>query len=203
MTLAIIYATHDGGLAQHWRNALQADGILVPEFAALHRHRGQKSIIWLDTALPGKPDWPDAIWRSSMQGETIIAASSSPNNDEAMAALDDTCAGYCHAYADPETLRQVHSVVAGGGVWVGRELMSRLLGALHSRLPIRPSAWHAGLTAREKEVAEFAARGLANSVIAAQCGISERTVKAHLTATFEKLGIVDRLQLALRVHGIS
>jgi len=34
-------------------------------------------------------------------------------------------------------------------------------------------------------------------------GISERTVKAHLTSIFEKLDVADRLQLALLVHGIK
>jgi DNA-binding NarL/FixJ family response regulator len=33
-------------------------------------------------------------------------------------------------------------------------------------------------------------------------GITERTVRAHLSAVFEKLGVTDRLQLTLRVHGI-
>jgi DNA-binding NarL/FixJ family response regulator len=34
-------------------------------------------------------------------------------------------------------------------------------------------------------------------------GITERTVKAHLTSIFEKLDVADRLQLALRVHGVK
>ena len=63
--------------------------------------------------------------------------------------------------------------------------------------------WRSALTPRESEVAEMAAKGASNQEIAASCGISERTVKAHLSAIFEKLGVVDRLQLALKVHGIA
>jgi DNA-binding NarL/FixJ family response regulator len=40
------------------------------------------------------------------------------------------------------------------------------------------------------------------SAIADALGITERTVKAHLKAVFEKLEVTDRLQLALRVHGV-
>ena len=40
------------------------------------------------------------------------------------------------------------------------------------------------------------------SAFATDCGTSDRTGKAHLTAVFEKLNLTDRLQLALRVHGI-
>ena len=59
------------------------------------------------------------------------------------------------------------------------------------------------LTDREITVARYAASGQANAQIAEALGITERTVKAHLSAVFEKLGVSDRLQLALLVHGIS
>jgi DNA-binding NarL/FixJ family response regulator len=59
------------------------------------------------------------------------------------------------------------------------------------------------LTTREREVALLAANGASNKTIASDCDITERTVKAHLAAIFEKLHLTDRLQLALRVHGIS
>jgi DNA-binding NarL/FixJ family response regulator len=59
------------------------------------------------------------------------------------------------------------------------------------------------LTQREREIANLAANGASNQLIADNCGISERTVKAHLSAVFTKLNVSDRLQLALRVHGIS
>lgn len=65
------------------------------------------------------------------------------------------------------------------------------------------NAWQSSLTAREREVAKLAANGASNLQIGEACGISERTVKAHLSAVFEKLEITDRLQLVLKVHGIQ
>ena len=58
------------------------------------------------------------------------------------------------------------------------------------------------LTEREREAAQLAANGDSNLAIATALGITERTVKAHLKAVFEKLQVADRLQLALRVHGV-
>ena len=55
------------------------------------------------------------------------------------------------------------------------------------------------LSAREREVAEAVAEGLTNKQVAARLGITERTVKAHLATVFEKTGVRDRLQLALRL----
>ena len=81
--------------------------------------------------------------------------------------------------------------------------MQRLLGAIN-QLPLgKPGPdLLESLSAREREVVHLASRGLVNKLIARELGITERTVKAHLKAVFEKLQVADRLQLALRVHGV-
>ena len=56
------------------------------------------------------------------------------------------------------------------------------------------------LTEREYEVAMAVGQGLSNREIAEQLGLGERTIKAHLTTTFEKLQVRDRVQLALAVN---
>ncbi len=53
------------------------------------------------------------------------------------------------------------------------------------------------LTSRETEVLRLVRRGMANKQIARSLGISERTVKAHLTSTFQRIGVTDRVQAAL------
>ena len=60
------------------------------------------------------------------------------------------------------------------------------------------------LTPREREVLSLVAAGLANKQIARRLGISDRTVKAHLTSVFARLGVEDRTQAALwaQRHGL-
>ena len=53
------------------------------------------------------------------------------------------------------------------------------------------------LTAREREVLLMVRDGLPNKTIARRLGISERTVKAHLTHTFQRLEVTDRTQAAI------
>ena len=53
------------------------------------------------------------------------------------------------------------------------------------------------LSPREEEVLRLLATGLANKQIARRLGITERTVKAHLTSVFQHLGVTDRTQAAL------
>ena len=55
------------------------------------------------------------------------------------------------------------------------------------------------LTPREREIALLVGAGVSNKAIAQRLDITERTVKAHLGAVFNKLGVTGRLQLALRV----
>ncbi len=63
----------------------------------------------------------------------------------------------------------------------------------HQRAP-RPAAT---LSAREREVLDLVAEGLANKQIARRLSIAERTVKAHLTSIFQQIGVTDRTQAAL------
>ena len=64
-----------------------------------------------------------------------------------------------------------------------------------TRRSIRP------LTTREYEVLDHVREGLANKQIARRLGISEKTVKAHLTRVFSALGVSDRTQAALYAEG--
>ena len=60
-----------------------------------------------------------------------------------------------------------------------------------------PTATAVSLSAREQEVLLLVREGLANKQIARRLGIAERTVKAHLTNVFSRLGVTDRTQAAL------
>ena len=59
---------------------------------------------------------------------------------------------------------------------------------------------YSDLTPREREVLRLIASGRSNKEIAAQLGISERTVKTHISNIFSKLELTDRTQAALFVH---
>ena len=65
---------------------------------------------------------------------------------------------------------------------------------LAARAETRPAV---ELTAREQEVLDLLAKGLANKQIARRLGIAEKTVKAHLTSVFQRIGVADRTQAAL------
>ncbi len=206
----LILVSQDAGLIAHWRGALRkGNPVVVSHWSEWKAHtQNADAQIWLDLSLPDIPQWTSPDWRplAAPSGARLVAASSNPKDSEAIAALDCGCAAYCHAYSDAQTLRQVWQVVQTGHVWIGKALMQRLLSGAGQAGALAPSSannWSEGLTSREREIAILAANGASNGVIAQDCGISERTVKAHLSAVFAKFNVTDRLQLALRVHGIS
>ena len=206
---ATILVTNDKGLLAHWQRAFgttkQTVACEIEDF--LKHQTASPTIAWVDLSLTGRPIWTDPVWQDILKSEhlRVVAASPNPNDDEAMPALDAGCAAYCHAYSDAATLKQIREVVDTGHVWIGKSLMQRLLHGVNRLVtppPAPDNSWREALTQREIEVAVLAANGASNNAIAVQCQISERTVKAHLSSVFTKLNITDRLQLALRVHGI-
>ena len=85
----------------------------------------------------------------------------------------------------------------------GTTIDAAFMQGLASRNPHGPEPALEVLSQRERQVAEAASRGSTNKEIARTMGITERTVKAHLSAAFDKLGVRDRMQLSLLVNGVE
>ena len=194
--MPVVFVTADAGLLARWRLAVPAEPIVLARPEDLPRP-GRGEVVLLDAGLAPAPEGLELL----AQGRRLVLADPAPDEARGLAALAAGCFGYCHAYADPGLLRQILDVVAGGEVWVGRELLTRLLGSLGARLPQAGTAWRTNLTEREQAVAEWAAAGLSNKEIAARLDITVRTVKAHLSQIFAKLGVRDRLQLVVYMRG--
>jgi DNA-binding NarL/FixJ family response regulator len=189
------------GQAQPSPRWLQAfpDGVFSPLKAAIAGKK-QADVIWVSA---GDEDWVGlfARARGHFSRSAIVVVSNAPEMREVVAALSAGARGYCHAWASPEQLREVATVVSQGGYWLGPELVSRIVTVISRKLPPEPEALPGVLTVREAEVARCIAAGLSNKEIAGRIGISERTVKSHLGLIFSKLGVRDRLQLAVRLSG--
>lgn len=153
------------------------------------------SIVWLHNMLPAGMR-PAAVRFVVMHDE--------PSDDKGLEALSSGASGYCHAHAAPELLHTIESVIRSNGLWVGESLLNRLVGGIgvRSHMSGRHEQHPAlqALSEREREVALCVARGESNKEITRNLDIAERTIKAHLTAVFDKLGVRDRLQLAILLN---
>jgi two-component system, NarL family, nitrate/nitrite response regulator NarL len=133
----------------------------------------------------------------------IVVLANAPNQAEALHALSLGVVAYAHAYSPAKILVEIKTVVSNGGVWMGQDLLKRLIEVstnLAGNQAAQVDQHLKSLTKREKQVAIEAAKGLSNKEIARILSITERTVKAHLSSTFERLGAKDRLHLALMLN---
>jgi len=131
----------------------------------------------------------------------IVVLADVPVEEEGLQALKAGAGGYTSSLTAPDLLRRIATVIEHGGVWVGRDLKRRLLDSVRPAIATSGRlAALAGLSPRQRDAAYAVAAGASNKEVARMLGITERTVKAHLSAIFEQLGIRDRVQLTLLVN---
>jgi DNA-binding NarL/FixJ family response regulator len=198
------FITTDGSLKARWKKAFRDISPLSPN--ACHQVTTD-DLVWISTTLN---EWPALVTRLAGQGAIVVVMSYTPDDRQALTALDLGARGYVHTLAASEVLNQVALVVTNKGVWVGQELLTKVLAgsfkALQQRVEpdrYQHSEYLALLSERERGVALAVARGATNKEVARQLDITERTVKAHMSAIFKKLAVRDRLQLILKLAPVA
>ncbi|HMQ27602.1 MAG TPA: response regulator transcription factor, partial [Acidimicrobiales bacterium] len=122
----------------------------------------------------------------------VVVLTTFADDRHVMAAIDAGAVGYLLKDSGPDQLLAGVEAAARGE----SPLDPKVAGALVASRR-RPPETAVTLTGREREVLALVAQGLANKAIARRLGISEKTVKAHLTHVFSALGVTDRTQAAL------
>jgi len=164
-------------------------------------------VLLLDLALPGLGGAKGvAALRRANSATKIIAVTDAICDETELSLFKVGVRGCCQRDIDPQLFKRVVVAIQQGELWIRRSITPRLLDELGARLrnedPIKRASVGrlAELTQREREIAVLIGNGESNKQIARQLSITERTVKAHLTGIFRKLGIADRLRLALQVR---
>jgi DNA-binding NarL/FixJ family response regulator len=121
----------------------------------------------------------------------VVVLTSFSDREEILAALDAGASGYLLKDAEPEELVRGVRAAARGEAPLAPKAAREVLTARTERKPA------AELSARERDVLLLVAEGRPNKLIARELGISEKTVKAHLTSIFQRIGVTDRTQAAL------
>jgi len=174
--------------------AAAADGDQAVELAREHR----PDVVLMDLRMPGM-DGSEATRRllESDPAMHVVILTSFSERDEILGALDAGAIGYLLKDAEPDELIRGVRAAAQGNSPLDPKAARTLIGSRGSGQP-HP------LTDREQEVLQLVARGLPNKLIARELGISEKTVKAHLTTVFQRLGVTDRVQAAMwaRDHNV-
>jgi len=129
----------------------------------------------------------------------VVVLTSFSDREQILRALDAGAVGYLLKDAEPAELERAVRAAARGEAPLDPRAGRALLQDRASGSPLD------GLSEREREVLAMVARGLPNKLIARELGISEKTVKAHLTSVYRTIGVTDRTQAALWAerHGLG
>ena len=167
--------------------AAAADGHEAVRLAGEHR----PDVILMDLRMPGI-DGSEATRRVLKNNPTpqVVILTSFSERDEILAALDAGAIGYLLKDAEPDELIRGIRAAAQGESPLAPIAARTLIGS-------RSSTPSHQLSDREREVLQLVTRGLSNKLIARELGISEKTVKAHLTTIFQRIGVTDRVRAAM------
>ena len=160
------------------------------------------ALVLLDLAMPGAHGFSALIYLSSHHpGVPVLMISASDQENIVRRAADHGAAGFVSKSASMEAIGAAIAAVLAGELcfpagidlseaWVGDEE-----NAVASAL--------ASLTPQQFRVATMIGQGLLNKQIAWEMGVTEATVKAHVTEVFRKLGVHSRTQAALKLGQLN
>jgi len=169
------------GVAETGETAIELDAQLEPD------------VVLMDVSMPGLSGIETTRQIcTNRPNASVVMLTASTDRTQVLNALDAGAVGYLIKDSDPATLIEGVLEAASGNAPLDPR-------AARSLLDSRSSSTQT-MTARETEVLRCIAEGLSNKAIARRLGISEKTVKAHLTRVFSVLGVSDRTQAAIWAH---
>lgn len=163
----------------------------------------QPTILVFDADPPAtEQDGQLASFHRSAPQTAILVATSTLTDEDVSNALLQGVSGFISKCCDSREYAYAMNALQRGEIWLGREKLAHALKSLVcaanlsvlSRAPLGASEQ---LSPREEEIVSLTLRGCTNKEIARTLGVSDKTVKAHLSHIFAKLGITRRAQLAL------
>ncbi|MFJ9553497.1 response regulator [Nocardiopsis sp. NPDC101807] len=184
--LEVVGEVSDGAEALAAVRGLQPDVVLMD--VRMPRMNGVAAL----KAINREPDPPKVVMLTTFDLDEYVYG-----------ALRARAAGFLLKGSGPRELIAAVRAVADGTAILAPALTRRLADAFAGP---RPAGGHdardrlARLTARERDVVDGVARGLANAEIARELVMTETTVKAHVSRSLAKLGLANRVQIALLVR---
>ena len=155
----------------------------------------QVDLVLLDLHMPGNHGLAGlAAVRAQHPGVAVIVVSANDDPRVVRRALDHGAAGYLPKSAGLDELRDAIRTVLACETWLPAMLRASVSRASSSPHDANLAARLASLSPQQFRVLSLVADGLLNKQIADRLDVQERTVKAHLTAIFERLGVRNRTQ---------
>lgn len=176
-----------------------ADGVQALELAT----RLRPDVLLVDIQMPGLdgvevtrrlagPDVADPM--------AVVVITTFDLDEYVLGALRAGARGFLLKDAGPELLVQAIHAAAAGDALIAPSVTRRLLATLADHASTAPAQPVEPLTDREEQVLALVARGRTNAEIAAELFISLSTVKTHVASLMSKIGVRNRVEIAMWAH---
>lgn len=197
--MKILICTKNEVLQNSWQEAINDE---KPQIALNENEiwnfisNNDKSLIFLDIAYTEdiKSLIKDIKENSNAR---VFILTQKPSFIEGRELLDLKINGYANAYMQEVHFKDAIFAIRNGDIWLYPEFIQSMIKIMTQSTPAKEHSKLSELSTREKEVAKLISEGLTNQEIAQCCGITPRTVKAHISAIYSKLEVKDRISLVL------
>ncbi|HLH42888.1 MAG TPA: response regulator transcription factor [Bryobacteraceae bacterium] len=176
-----------------------ADGRQVLDLVS-HTH---PDVLLLDLRMPNLDGLAtlQALQHANRSTRVIVLTASEDKN-EFVTAMKLGCSGIVLKHTEPDLIVKSIRKVHAGEIWLDSHTTAAVMQQFSTALDPARTTGPGGrdrnpLSTREREIVSLVAQGYKNKEMAEKMFISEQTVKNHLHNIFDKLGVSDRLELAL------
>ncbi|KAA0581328.1 response regulator transcription factor [Azospirillum sp. B21] len=163
-------------------------------------------IILMDLHMPNWPGFDGLREIQALQpGVPVVVISASEALGDIRGALDHGATGYIPKSSSVKVMMGALNLVFSGGIYLPPGALTASMDAAPRRRTVEVADRSAGygLTQRQREVLECLRLGKSNKQIAYELGLSEGTVKIHVTAIFKSLGVKNRTQAVIAAAAMS
>ena len=171
------------------------------QLAELLERGGDVDLVLLDLTMPGTRGFSGLMYmRAQYPGVPVIVVSASDDPATIRRCMEFGASGFIPKTLGTDAMRAAISRVLGGGVWTPPDVdLSSASDVETAELMARMAT----LTPQQVRVLMMLSEGLLNKQIAYQLGVSEATVKAHVSAILQKLGVESRTQAVIAAAKIE
>jgi len=186
----------------HFREATVTQSSDLETTLAALEENPELDLLMLDLHMPGSQDLFGLVTvREKFAAIPVVVISARDDVETISRAIGHGASGYIPKSASPQTICEAVQSVTDGEKWIPENARNRLRRIDEEEMTLAGKI--SSLTPQQYKVLCFLREGWLNKQIGYEIGVTEATVKAHITAIFRKLGVSNRTQAVVVLSKLS